>query len=146
MPYEIPMQACYPPPRSQWVVYRPARTLRDLLCDCVEALAPVVAFGATVWGAYQFGSALLDLASPAPAPPRYRPVNDAPLEEWKKDYVSERDNWRCVYCNRPVTSATRHIDHRISRLNGGTNHLNNLSLACASCNLANGALNARQFR
>ncbi|MGO8790667.1 MAG: HNH endonuclease [Terriglobia bacterium] len=62
-----------------------------------------------------------------------------------KEYVSRRDGWRCTFCGRRVSRGTRHIDHSVSRANGGTNHLNNLRLACSPCNLKKGSLNARQF-
>ena len=93
-----------------------------------------------------FGTAwLLGECFKTPKPPQTRQKNTAPLEAWKREYVSQRDNWRCRYCGRRVTRRSRHIDHSTSRRNGGTNHLNNLRIACQSCNLSKGALNARQF-
>lgn len=77
---------------------------------------------------------------------RTRRYNDEPLQEWKKDCVWDRDERRCTYCGRRVTSSTGHVDHSVSRLNGGTNHLNNLRLACWECNQSKGSLNANQFR
>ena len=68
-----------------------------------------------------------------------------PLERWKKEYVFRRDGRHCRYCGLRVTRRTSHVDHRVSRANGGTNHLNNLSLSCCRCNLSKGPLNARQF-
>jgi hypothetical protein len=76
-------------------------------------------------------------------PPRPRRQSLRPSD---KDYVSFRDGWRCTYCDRRVNRRTRHIDHSVSVANGGTDHLNNLRLACAPCNLLKGALNARDFR
>jgi hypothetical protein len=147
MSHEVPAQPFYPTPQPQFVGYQPGKTLGDLVCDCVEFLAPVAGIAAVGYGAYRVASAVADsFFSPPPAPIRYRPVNVAPMEAWKPDYVSVRDGWHCVYCGRRVSRSTRHIDHRISRVNGGTNHLNNLSLACASCNLSKGPLNARQFQ
>jgi len=80
-----------------------------------------------------------------PSSVRNRPINDEPVSDWEREYVSVRDNWRCVYCGVRVTRATRHIDHSVSRVNGGTNHLNNLRLSCRRCNLSKGPLNSRQF-
>jgi len=77
--------------------------------------------------------------------PRARRPNYAPIESWKREYVSIRDGWRCSYCEQRVTRSSRHVDHSISRANRGTNHLNNLRLACRVCNLSKGSLNARQF-
>jgi hypothetical protein len=83
---------------------------------------------------------LLDQALNPPRPGRRS------LRPSDKDYVSFRDGWRCTYCDRRVNRRTRHIDHAVSVANGGTDHLNNLRLACAPCNLLKGALNARDFR
>lgn len=83
---------------------------------------------------------LLDQALNPPRPKR------RPLRQADKDYVSLRDGWRCTYCDRRVSRRTRHIDHSVSVANGGTDHLNNLRLACAPCNLLKGALDARDFR
>lgn len=74
-----------------------------------------------------------------------RPARRA-LRAVDRDYVSQRDGWRCSYCGGRVTRRTRHIDHSRSLANGGTDHVNNLCLACAACNLSKGSLNARQFR
>ena len=82
---------------------------------------------------------LIDRVSPEPS--RRRTLRQA-----DKDYVSQRDGWRCTYCNRRVNRRSRHIDHSVSVANGGTDHLNNLRLACAPCNLLKGSLNARDFR
>lgn len=89
---------------------------------------------------------LAEYFSPRPQVRRIRRANREPVEAWKKDYVSERDRWRCTYCQRRVSRADRHIDHSVSRSNGGSNHINNLRTACRDCNLEKGALNARQFR
>lgn len=68
-----------------------------------------------------------------------------PVEEWKKEHVTIRDGGQCSYCGKRVNRSTRHIDHSVSRKNGGTNHLNNLRLACSDCNLAKGSLDAHEF-
>ena len=87
-----------------------------------------------------------ELFGPQPAPRRRRRrYQSDPVSVDDKDYVSFRDGWQCVYCGRRVSRRNRHIDHRVSRINGGTNHLNNLCLACASCNLSKGPLNSREF-
>ncbi len=88
---------------------------------------------------------MAECSKPRPRAPLVRRRNRERLEPWKKDYVSERDRWHCTYCQRRVTRANRHIDHSVSRRNGGSNHLNNLRTACRSCNLYKGSLNARQF-
>lgn len=88
--------------------------------------------------------ALCGLFDKPPARPGSRRNTD-PVLMADKEYVSARDRWRCTYCARRVTRKNRHIDHSVSRVNGGTNHLNNLRLACAACNLLKGGLNSRQF-
>ncbi len=89
---------------------------------------------------------LIYKATEPPPRPRHRPINREQLEVWKKSYVYERDGAHCVYCGFYVALGEEHIDHSVSRKNGGTNHLNNLRLACAPCNLSKGSLNSRQFR
>ena len=83
---------------------------------------------------------LLDQALCPPRPKRRS------LRQSDKEYISFRDGWRCTYCGRRVNRRSRHIDHSVSVANGGTDHFNNLRLACAPCNLLKGALNAREFR
>src|SRR4051794_26147632 len=51
---------------------------------------------------------------PRPRPNVVRRRNREPLESWKKEYVSERDRWRCTYCQKRVTRGNRHIDHSVS--------------------------------
>ena len=81
--------------------------------------------------------ALADFLSPQPPPrPRRRRYQAEPVSFADKEYVSVRDGWQCVYCGRWVTRRSRHIDHRVSRINGGTNHVNNLCVACVFCNLS----------
>jgi hypothetical protein len=143
---EIAAPAFHFPPQPQFVVYQPGKNFGDFLRDCVEFLAPIAGVAAVGYGACTIASAVADSFSSPPPRIRSRPINFAPMEAWKPDYVSVRDGWQCAYCGRRVNRSTRHIDHRISRVNGGTNHLNNLSLACAPCNLSKGPLNARQFQ
>lgn len=75
-----------------------------------------------------------------------RPRNTEPLDRAKRLRVYERDGGVCTYCGAAVAPGEFHVDHSVSRKNGGTNHLNNLRTACAPCNLSKGGLNARQFK
>lgn len=96
-----------------------------------------------VLGAFWFAARILE---PRPSHRhRRRRYTAAAVSYTDKEYVSVRDGWRCTYCGQRVTRRTRHIDHSVSRANGGTNHVNNLRLACAPCNLGKGALSAREF-
>lgn len=74
---------------------------------------------------------------------RWRHRNDEPLTARQRACVRERDTEICAYCGSYAPDG--HVDHRVSRANGGSNHLNNLSWACPPCNWAKGAMNARQF-
>ncbi|MDX6444647.1 MAG: hypothetical protein QOH71_1721 [Blastocatellia bacterium] len=108
--------------------------------------------GGRIVGGILVGLAIVGLIShftqppPAPRRPRRRNPNRERVEVWKRSYVYERDGRLCTYCGEFVQWGSEHIDHSVSRRNGGTNHLNNLRLACAPCNLSKGSLNARQFR
>ncbi len=97
----------------------------------------IIGLGVTALALYGF-CAFVDAIAPRP--------NRGRIPAADKEYVSIRDRWRCTYCGRRVTRSTRHIDHRRSIANGGTDHLNNLALACSVCNLSKGSLNARDFR
>ena len=56
--------------------------------------------------------------------------------EWEKtrEIIFSRDNYICRYCG----ALAEHIDHVIPVCKGGTNDLDNLVAACASCNLSKG--------
>jgi hypothetical protein len=114
------------------------RAVENVQPTFADALLAVAVFGA---GVYLLGK-MFEQRQPKA---RRRSYNSEPLSWPDKEYVSYRDAWRCTYCGKRVTRATRHIDHSVSRANGGTNHLNNLRLSCAACNLSKGALNSRQF-
>ena len=75
-----------------------------------------------------------------------RPRNTEPLDRATRLRVYYRDGGVCTYCGVAVAPGEYHVDHSVSRKNGGTNHLNNLRTACAPCNLSKGGLNARQFK
>ena len=53
-------------------------------------------------------------------------------------FVRERAKFRCETCqmHSHFQGATFHIDHVIPTLNGGTDDIGNLALACPSCNLS----------
>lgn len=55
------------------------------------------------------------------------------LSKELKQMVKERDV-SCVYCGE--TNEPFHIDHIIPRSRGGSDELNNLALACATCNVS----------
>lgn len=51
--------------------------------------------------------------------------------------VFDRDGAVCAYCGD--TAGPFHIDHRLPVAKGGKDTMNNLTVACASCNLSKGA-------
>ena len=64
------------------------------------------------------------------------PVWEAVPENARKAIIAVYKG-RCQYCR---TNDANHVDHIIARANGGTSDLDNLTLGCASCNMAKGAL------
>jgi len=59
------------------------------------------------------------------------------MDELVRDFVRSRANDRCEYCLLPqsIGSSIRfHIEHIRSRQHGGTDHPDNLALACPNCN------------
>ncbi len=76
---------------------------------------------------------------------------------WKtwSNQIAERDgSYTCAYCgaylyepsNAPATPFTGTIDHVIPRSKGGTTTLDNLVLACHSCNTNKSNMTERQWR
>ena len=49
-----------------------------------------------------------------------------------------RDDFTCRYCGASGSETKLHIDHRISRYDGGTDDPDNLLTACIDCNLGKG--------
>ncbi|OQY43267.1 MAG: HNH endonuclease [Anaerolineaceae bacterium 4572_78] len=58
-----------------------------------------------------------------------------------RQLVSERDKHRCAYCltTEQNCGLRMHIDHIIPTFAGGKTNLDNLCLACFSCNVYKGA-------
>jgi len=46
--------------------------------------------------------------------------NDEPLAPTMRRYIRERDGEICFYCEEYAPGG--HVDHRVSRANGGSNH------------------------
>ena len=63
--------------------------------------------------------------------------------------LAERDGWCCRYCDTSLAPDTYldgpHIDHVVPKVRGGSNRLDNLALACASCNRRKGTKSATRF-
>jgi ATP adenylyltransferase len=53
--------------------------------------------------------------------------------------LSSRQSGRCGLCGHPLDPKGVHVDHIVPRKHGGKNHMGNLQLVCAVCNLMKGA-------
>lgn len=63
----------------------------------------------------------------------------------KKAYLLEREQGCCIYCGTHVSESKMEIEHVIPKSKGGADSLNNLVLACSSCNQAKGSLDLKEF-
>lgn len=57
--------------------------------------------------------------------------------------IQKRDGFRCSYCGEQFKLWS--IDHIIPRSKGGSNHSNNLLLACIPCNAKKGNASLEDF-
>ena len=63
------------------------------------------------------------------------------MDERTKARVRERAGNRCEYCKLPQEDsplAALHVEHIRPRVHGGSDHFDNLALACIDCNLHKG--------
>ena len=60
-----------------------------------------------------------------------------------REYLLEKYNRKCVYCNNGDKSLQ--IEHIIPKSRGGTNRITNLTLACEKCNIKKGNKTALEF-
>lgn len=65
------------------------------------------------------------------------------IPEWVKKAVMYRDNGKCVFCKKDLSSAfsrldnrEMHFDHIVPLNNGGINDVCNIQLSCQQCNLS----------
>lgn len=54
---------------------------------------------------------------------------------YEKQIIYTKYNGRCALCGQPVKFKKMTIDHKTPLSKGGTNAMENLQLACRSCNL-----------
>ena len=60
-----------------------------------------------------------------------------------REYVLEKWHRCCVYCGEK--GVPLQIEHIVPKARGGSNRVNNLTLACAPCNLRKGTMTAEEF-
>lgn len=65
------------------------------------------------------------------------------LGKKKRALVFFRDDWRCGYCG--TREGPHEIDHMTPLSRGGSNHDDNLVLACRKCNRSKGTRTAEEF-
>lgn len=98
----------------------------------------LVAIGGTILvtaGIIGIGNALAELFQPQ--------YNSEPLTQNIRNYIRDRDDEICLYCEEYASNG--HVDHRISRYNGGSNNLDNLTWACVFCNCSKGSMNDTEY-
>lgn len=69
--------------------------------------------------------------------------NNVPLTSGMRRYIRERDEEICFYCGDYAPDG--HVDHRISRNNGGSNEPENLTWACVFDNCSKGSLSDTEY-
>lgn len=66
------------------------------------------------------------------------------LPKWLRAFVLERDGYVCAYCGD--TEGPFHVDHIFPVSRGGTDDPENLTCACASCNLSKSDKTLQEWR
>jgi 5-methylcytosine-specific restriction endonuclease McrA len=61
---------------------------------------------------------------------------DGEVTRIPRAYIIDRDGSRCHMCKRKCSGTNLHIDHVIPLSRGGTHTLENLRVACATCNMS----------
>jgi len=66
---------------------------------------------------------------------RYRQRRKLTPRQWEslREEVFARDGYACAYCGN--ADAVMHIDHVVPLIQGGTNDVVNLCVACGPCNM-----------
>ena len=78
--------------------------------------------------------------------PRRTDVDKPPPYRTQKHVLYGRAEGNCHYCGIHFPFRNMTIDHRLPRSKGGTDHLDNLLLACGACNSAKGSMDYHTFK
>ena len=86
----------------------------------------------------RFTAAQVEMAKESPHLLWVNPPNKG-LKKSLRKAVWERGDEHCHYCRIPLTVMSFTVDHVLARVNGGTDDLENLVVACRPCNSSKGA-------
>lgn len=65
--------------------------------------------------------------------------------EYEKRIVYANGGGKCSICGKTVSFNRMTIDHKVPLAYGGTNYIDNLQLACLSCNQMKGSMDMEEF-
>ena len=68
------------------------------------------------------------------------------LSNSKRSLVISKTNGLCGYCGSVIDSDKCTVDHLVPKIRGGSNQVENLVLACKSCNTSKGSLSVEDYR
>jgi hypothetical protein len=71
---------------------------------------------------------------PKPRVKRSRSLSRAGLAPGVRFYVLKRDGYRCKLCGASAEDERLHVDHKIAKVRGGSDDLDNLWVLCEPCN------------
>lgn len=67
------------------------------------------------------------------------------FSDYEKKTLYAKYNGRCAICGNPVAFKDMTVDHKTPLSKGGTNAMDNLQLACHSCNLMKTDFSVEEF-
>jgi len=62
-----------------------------------------------------------------------------------KEYLLHTYGHKCQYCNGLSNDNILEVEHKVSKANGGTDRIKNLTLSCKTCNNLKGSLNLEDW-
>ena len=79
---------------------------------------------------------------------RRRAIKNAAEGSHTKEQLADllkRQNHRCAYCEADLRKVTKHADHIVAIINGGSDDISNIQYLCAPCNWSKGAKDPLDF-